>query len=123
MEMFILADFTEWLIYPLATLAVLNFILNMASVYLGLYKRRNHGAMLEHILSHICPEYSEDMEEEDFESIGFAITPEMAQDIDSWMKFAQNHIAEHGRFPNQQDIDAHFNKTDNSEEIKNWDEA
>lgn len=118
-----MADFTEWMIYPLAILAVLNFILNMASVYLGLYKRRNHGDMLEHILSHLCPEYPEDMEEEDFEDIGFALTPEMAEDIDSWIEYVQNHINEHGRFPNQQDIDAHFNKTDNSEEIRNWDEA
>lgn len=105
-------------------LAVLNFVLNMASVYLGLYKRRNHGYMLEHILSHICPEYSEDMEEEDLEAIGFALTPEMADDIDSWVAYVQNHINEHGRFPNQQDIDAHFiDQTDNAEEIRKWDEA
>jgi len=124
MEMFILADFTEWMIYPLATLAVLNFILNLASVYLGLYKRRNHGDMLEHILSHICPEYHEDMEAVDFEEYGFALTPEMAEDIDSWVAFAQQHINEHGKFPTQQDVDAHFaQQKDNSEEIKNWDES
>lgn len=120
MEMFILANFHEWFIYPFAILALLNFILNLVSVYLGWFKRRNHGEMLEHILHHVC---DDELEFEDFEDIGIGIPEDIEQEVSEWMEYCQQHIMEHGRLPTQKEIEKHFNyQSANDKAWKEWEE-
>ena len=60
---------------------------------------------MEHIIAHVCPTYHDNDEENQIN---------IPQDVflEDWISFAQNHIMEHGRLPNNQDIEAHFNISD-----------
>jgi len=103
----------------LLVMALLNFTLNLASVHLGWWKRKNLGDMMEHIVSHICPEYHDD--EMEFEDHQISIPQDVY--LEDWISFAQNHIQKHGRLPNNQDIKAHFNtKQTQDMSWKDWEE-
>ncbi len=47
----------EFIVNVLAVMVLLNFLLNLTSVYLGRYKKNLLDEKLEHILEHICPAY------------------------------------------------------------------
>jgi hypothetical protein len=103
----------------LLVMALLNFTLNIASVHLGWWKRRNLGTMMEHIVSHVCPNYPDD--EMEFHDEHMTIPQNVF--LEDWISFAENHIQEHGRLPNNQDIEAHFN-TEQAQDMswKDWEE-
>ena len=46
----------------LAVMVLLNFILNLTSVYLGRYKKHLLEDYLQHILEHLCPAYEDEDE-------------------------------------------------------------
>ncbi len=106
----------------LLVMALLNFTLNIASVHLGWWKRKNLGDMMEHIIAHVCPTYHDDDEEmEDFDR---HINLPQNVFLEDWISFAQNHIMEHGRLPNNEDIEAHFNISEEPDmSWKEWEEA
>jgi len=56
-----------WIHAILAVMVLLNFLLNLTSVYLGYYKKNVFEDYLQHIIEHICPAYED--EEEESESI------------------------------------------------------
>ena len=103
----------------LLVMALLNFTLNIASVHLGWWKRRNLGDMMEHIISHVCPHYPDD--DMECEEAHMSIPQNVF--LEDWISFAQNHIQKHGRLPNNQEIEDHFN-TEQSEDMswKEWEE-
>jgi|TARA_B100000902_G_scaffold327932_1_gene323716 hypothetical protein len=109
----------------LLVMALLNFTLNIASVYLGWWKRKNLGDGIEHILSHVCPHFDE-YENESFEDIGIGI-PDDVEFVEDWVEYCHEHIVEHGRLPTQNEIEKHFDyqqeTPDNSQVIKEWDES
>ena len=51
----------DFIVNLLAVMVLINFILNLTSVYLGRYKKALLEDYLQHILEHICPAY-EDIE-------------------------------------------------------------
>jgi len=53
----------EFIVNLLAVMVLLNFLLNLTSVYLGRYKKQLLDEKLEHILEHICPAYQLDGEQ------------------------------------------------------------
>ena len=53
----------DWIVIAVAVMVLLNFLLNLTSVYLGRYKREllyHFDEHLTHIVEHICPAYDED---------------------------------------------------------------
>jgi hypothetical protein len=50
----------EFIVNLLAVMVLLNFILNLTSVYLGRYKKQLLDEKLDHILEHLCPAYQLD---------------------------------------------------------------
>ena len=59
-----------WFHAILAVMVLLNFFLNITSVYLGKYKKHLLEAQLQHILEHVCPAYyEEDLMEDDEQHI------------------------------------------------------
>jgi hypothetical protein len=53
----------EFIVNLLAVMVLLNFILNLTSVYLGRYKKQLLDEKLDHILDHLCPAYQLDDED------------------------------------------------------------
>jgi len=54
---------SDWVVIAVAVMVLLNFLLNLTSVYLGRYKREllyHFDSHLTHIVEHICPAYDED---------------------------------------------------------------
>ena len=51
----------DFIVNLLAVMVLINFVLNLTSVYLGRYKKHLLEDYLQHILEHICPAY-EDIE-------------------------------------------------------------
>jgi len=51
----------NFIVNLLAVMVLINFVLNLTSVYLGRYKKHLLEDYLQHILEHICPAY-EDIE-------------------------------------------------------------
>ncbi len=49
----------DFIVNLLAVMVLLNFILNLTSVYLGRYKKNLLEDYLQHILEHICPAYAD----------------------------------------------------------------
>ena len=56
----------NFIVNLLAVMVLLNFILNLTSVYLGRYKKQLLDEKLNHILEHLCPAYQLDDEEGEF---------------------------------------------------------
>jgi hypothetical protein len=49
-----------WIHAILGIMVLLNFFLNLTSVYLGRYKKYLLEDQLQHILEHVCPAYEEE---------------------------------------------------------------
>jgi|TARA_R110000823_G_scaffold268866_2_gene388666 hypothetical protein len=61
----------DFIVNTLAIMVLLNFILNLTSVYLGRYKKALLEEYLQHILEHLCPAYEEDEECDDEDHVHF----------------------------------------------------
>jgi len=80
----------DFVVNLLAVMVLLNFILNLTSVYLGSYKKKLLEEYLQHILEHICPAYedielhiAEDSEEDGLSELAVKISKDKAN-FDEW---------------------------------------
>ena len=71
----------EFIVNLLAVMVLLNFILNLTSVYLGRYKKQLLDEKLDHILDHLCPAYQLDED-----NIYKCITQPMKQRLQNFLK-------------------------------------
>jgi len=82
----------DFIVNLLAVMVLLNFILNITSVYLGSYKKKLLEEELQHILEHICPAYedielhiSEDFEEEIISELAIKLSKDKVK-FEEWDK-------------------------------------
>lgn len=74
-----------WIHAILAIMVLLNFLLNLTSVYLGYYKKKVFEGHLEHIIEHICPAYEEEEKEEPISELEVKLSKDKAQ-FEEWDK-------------------------------------